>query len=50
MLDWLKAYEKEQGSEPLHVNSGGQTFAAHKFYLREGSSITSYRFAIGLDL
>ena len=46
LLDWLKAYAKEQGCQQLHLDSGVQRFGAHKFYLREGFTISSHHFAI----
>ncbi|NNC63677.1 MAG: GNAT family N-acetyltransferase [Gammaproteobacteria bacterium] len=46
MVDWLKAYAREQGCEQLHLDSGVTRFAAHKFYLREGFRISSHHMAI----
>ena len=46
MIDWLKSYAREIGCGQLHLDSGVQRFAAHKFYLREGFSITSHHFSI----
>ena len=46
MIDWLKSYACELGCEQMHLGSGVQRFAAHKFYLREGFSITSHHFSI----
>lgn len=45
MLQWLGAYALEQGCEQLHLDSGVQRFAAHRFYLRHGFDITSHHFA-----
>jgi len=46
MMSWLKAYARERGCEQLHLDSGVQRFAAHRFYLRHGFDITSHHFAI----
>lgn len=42
MMDWLKSHARENGCEQLHLDSGVQRFAAHKFYLREGFKISSH--------
>ncbi|WP_144393937.1 GNAT family N-acetyltransferase [Pleionea sediminis] len=46
MIDWLKQFAKKAGCEQLHLDSGVQRFAAHRFYLREGFDITSHHFAL----
>jgi GNAT superfamily N-acetyltransferase len=46
MIAWLKAYAREQGCTQLHLDSGVQRFAAHRFYLREGFDIASHHFSI----
>ena len=46
MIAWLKAHARQLGCDQLHLDSGVQRFAAHKFYLREGFSITSHHFSI----
>jgi GNAT superfamily N-acetyltransferase len=48
MLDWLKAYAKEQGCQQLHLDSGVQRFAAHRFYLKQRMDITCHHFAVEL--
>ncbi|MEX2963506.1 GNAT family N-acetyltransferase [Microbulbifer sp. TYP-18] len=48
LIDWLKAFGREQGCEQLHLDSGVERFAAHRFYLREGFAITSHHFALSL--
>lgn len=48
LLDWLKAYAKEQECKQMHLDSGVQRFDAHKFYLREGFKIASHHFSIEL--
>jgi GNAT superfamily N-acetyltransferase len=49
MMDWLKSYAKEKGCEQLHLDSGVQRFAAHRFYLRERFKISSHHFSV-MDL
>ncbi len=44
LIDWLKAYGREQGCGELHLDSGVQRFGAHRFYLRHGFDITSHHF------
>jgi GNAT superfamily N-acetyltransferase len=46
MLAWLKAHARQLGCNQLHLDSGIQRFAAHRFYLRERFSITSHHFSI----
>ena len=46
IIDWCKNYARENGCKQLHLDSGVQRFAAHKFYLREGFCINSHHFAI----
>ncbi|MEI8593584.1 GNAT family N-acetyltransferase [Photobacterium sp. Hal280] len=46
LIHWLKAYAKAQGCQQLHLDSGVQRFAAHKFYLREGFHIASHHFSM----
>jgi len=46
MIAWLKAYVREQGCNQLHLDSGVQRFAAHRFYLRERFDIGSHHFSI----
>jgi GNAT superfamily N-acetyltransferase len=48
MIDWLKSYGRELGCEQLHLDSGVQRFAAHRFYLREGFDISSHHFSLFL--
>lgn len=48
LLDWLKDYAKDQECVQLHLDSGVQRFAAHKFYLREGFNIASHHFSCQL--
>ena len=46
MMDWLKNHAREHGCQQLHLDSGVQRFAAHKFYLREGFELNSHHFGI----
>ncbi|WP_196139979.1 GNAT family N-acetyltransferase [Aliikangiella sp. G2MR2-5] len=46
MLAWLKSYARDAGCSQLHLDSGVQKFAAHRFYLREGFIIASHHFSI----
>jgi len=46
IMDWLKTHAREQGCQQLHLDSGVQRFAAHKFYLREGFELNSHHFGI----
>lgn len=48
MLGWLKAYAKEQSCQQLHLDSGVQRFAAHRFYLKQRMDITCHHFAVEL--
>lgn len=46
LLAWLQDYARQQGCQQLHLDSGVQRFAAHRFYLREGFAISSHHFAL----
>lgn len=46
LLTWLKNHARQQDCQQLHLDSGVQRFAAHRFYLREGLIINSHHFAI----
>lgn len=46
MIAWLKDYARQTGCDQLHLDSGVQRFAAHRFYLREGFEISSHHFAL----
>jgi GNAT superfamily N-acetyltransferase len=45
MVDWLKAHARSLGCRELHLDSGVQRFAAHRFYLRERFDIESHHFS-----
>lgn len=49
LLGWLRAYAVEQGCGQLHLDSGRQREAAHRFYEREGMSRAGFHFAESLD-
>lgn len=48
LLDWLIVEARRAGCAQLHLDSGVQRFAAHRFYLRERMHITSHHFALDL--
>jgi len=49
LLDWLCAQAREEGCDELHLDSGVQRYAAHRFYLRDAKmSITSHHFQLGV--
>jgi GNAT superfamily N-acetyltransferase len=48
LFAWLVAHAKANGCDQLHLDSGVQRFAAHRFYLRLRMNITSHHFALDL--
>jgi GNAT superfamily N-acetyltransferase len=48
LFEWLIAMARAEGCAQLHLDSGVQRFAAHRFYLRERMEITSHHFALKL--
>ena len=48
LLGFLKTLARGAGCMQLHLDSGVQRFAAHKFYLREGFVIASHHFVMTL--
>ena len=46
LLTWLKNYAKTNGCQQMHLDSGVQRFAAHRFYLNNGFNIASHHFSI----
>lgn len=44
LLEWMARYGKERGCAALHLDSGVQRHAAHRFYLRERMDIVFYHF------
>ena len=49
LLEWLKARAKEHGCAELHLDSGVQRHAAHRFYFRERLGINAYHFRTRLE-
>jgi GNAT superfamily N-acetyltransferase len=48
LLDWLVEYAKAKQCTELHLDSGVQRFAAHRFYMRRRLHIVCYHFSLGL--
>ena len=48
LMDWLMDEAARQSCDELHLDSGVQRFAAHRFYLRYGLDITSHHFRVQL--
>lgn len=48
MMQWLASEAKKHGCHQLHLDSGVQRHAAHRFYLRERMDITCYHFAMNV--
>lgn len=48
LLDWVTGEARAAGCAQLHLDSGVQRFAAHRFYLHKGFDITSHHFAMVL--
>lgn len=46
MIDWFKSYAREHGCSQIHLDSRMIREDAHRFYLREGFSKSSYHFSI----
>ena len=46
LMNWLKDYAQKIGCQQIHLDSGVQRFAAHRFYLREHFNIASHHFSI----
>ena len=46
LLDWLVDYCRDNGLAELHLDSGVQRFAAHRFYLRKRTEITCHHFGL----
>ncbi|MBV1841769.1 MULTISPECIES: GNAT family N-acetyltransferase [Photobacterium] len=44
LMDWFKDYAEVNHIDEIHLDSGVQRFAAHKFYLTEGFAISSHHF------
>jgi GNAT superfamily N-acetyltransferase len=48
LLQWLVDFAKSQGCQQLHLDSGVQRHAAHRFYLQQRMNITSHHFSLKL--
>ncbi len=48
VLDWLAGVAREEGCGSLQLDSGVQRHEAHRFYFRQGMSISSYHFSKAL--
>jgi len=48
LFDWLVEHAGAEGCAQLHLDSGVQRFAAHRFYLNKRMSITCHHFALEL--
>jgi GNAT superfamily N-acetyltransferase len=48
LLQWLVDFAKSQGCQQLHLDSGVQRHAAHRFYLQQRMDITSHHFSLKL--
>ncbi len=48
LFDWLVDHARANGCEQLHLDSGVQRFAAHRFYLRKRMEISSHHFSLKL--
>ena len=46
---WLIEYAKNHHCQQLHLDSGVQRFAAHRFYLRHKMNISSHHFSLTLE-
>jgi GNAT superfamily N-acetyltransferase len=46
IIAWLKRYARETECSQIHLDSGVQRFAAHRFYLRQGFNIDCHHFAL----
>jgi GNAT superfamily N-acetyltransferase len=49
LLVWLKEYAAKEGCLQLHLDSGIQRKDAHRFYEREGMTMTSLHFAADVE-
>ena len=46
LIDWFKDYASRLGCQQLHLDSGINKFAAHRFYLNKRFNIASHHFSI----
>ncbi|MEL6496781.1 MAG: GNAT family N-acetyltransferase [Cyanobacteria bacterium J06623_7] len=48
LFAWLVEYAQQQSCQQLHLDSGVQRFAAHRFYLQQQMNISGHHFALKL--
>ena len=48
LFTWVVEFAKSAGCQALHLDSGVQNFAAHRFYLRNKMNISSHHFRLSL--
>lgn len=48
LMQWLIAWAQQHGCQQLHLDSGVQRFAAHRFYLQQRLQISSHHFSLDL--
>jgi GNAT superfamily N-acetyltransferase len=48
LFTWLIKYAQDRNCQQLHLDSGVQRFAAHRFYLRHKMRISSHHFSLKL--
>lgn len=48
LLQWLVDFAKFHDCQQLHLDSGVQRYAAHRFYLQQRMDITSHHFSLKL--
>lgn len=48
LMLWMMDFATSEGCHALHLDSGTHRLAAHKFYHRQGLSITSFHFSRSL--
>ena len=44
LIDWIESYAKQNLVKTIALDSGVQRGVAHKFYFREGFTVTSFNF------
>lgn len=49
LLAWLRECAAKEGCAQMHLDSGSQRKDAHRFYRREGMSITGFHFVLSID-
>ncbi len=46
LMQWFRHFARQNDVQQIHLDSGVQRFAAHRFYLREGFNIASHHFSM----